>query len=212
MHHLRLLALLSGLLALACADDLRFEVQEDGHVLLPSKYVECQDDDACTITGVSCTRCCEVEAVRSSIENEVYNAVERSCAKLAPLNCGCLARPREARCIEGRCTLLHESTSCGLEGKVVADQGDVVPDPFSCNSCVCQRDGTLRCDTAACPRPCSAGMRPGVTCDVCGYNENCDQLRTACLPECDTSADCGGTIDGVCLDGVCKRTCGRPPT
>jgi hypothetical protein len=205
------LASLCGLLTLACSDALTFERRGD-KVLIPESYGSCREGDPCTLTGADCSGCCGVAAVRADSEDDVYVAVQRTCQSYHGEHCNaCSAMTREATCSGGRCTLLH-STMCAtspMSGSALEPGTSGIKDPFSCNECTCQEDGTLSCGTMDCGFPCSAGMAQGTTCDDCGYNTNCDRLRTGCLPRCDTAADCGGTADGVCADGVCKRVCGR---
>jgi hypothetical protein len=205
------------LLALGCDDPLTFP-RTDDKVLIPASYGSCHDGQACTLTGADCSDCCGVEAVRAESEESIYVAVQRSCEAYDGPRCNsCTAIPREATCMAGRCTLIHTATcsvatprSVGSGATPVVSPGtDDIKDPFSCNTCTCQEDGTLRCGAQDCPLPCSAGLAPGTTCDSCGYNEHCDVLRTGCLPSCESDADCGGTPGGVCSSGVCKRACGH---
>jgi len=199
--------LVCGLSGLGC-DGPDLEISGT-RVVLPEKYIRCTSGDSCTLTGASCSQCCEVEAVRASVEEEVYARVQRTCSEHDTPICSCQPMPRAAQCEAGRCTISPARTSCSLGDAPIEPGTSGIRDPFSCNDCVCQLDGTLACDEASCPRPCSAGMLPGVTCDSCGFNRDCDLLRTACLPACETSADCRGTFQGVCRDGVCKRVCGE---
>ncbi|MEY4514843.1 MAG: hypothetical protein RLZZ450_6965 [Pseudomonadota bacterium] len=208
---------LSCLLGAGCSDALSFPRSGD-KVSIPASYERCEDGQACTLTGADCSDCCGVAAVRSESEESIYVAVQRSCQSYQGPHClSCSAIPREAVCVDGRCTLIH-STTCNVSGSLRGGTGGAMPvspgteglkDPFSCNTCTCQQDGTLLCGKDDCPVPCSLGLAPGTTCDSCGYNEHCDVTRTACLPSCETNADCGGTPGGVCSAGVCKRICGQ---
>lgn len=206
----RACVVLCGLLALACSDPLTFARSGD-RVSIPASYGSCQEGEDCTLTGADCSGCCGVEAVRSDVEESVYVAVRRSCEGYDGPHCnGCQALTRTATCIGGRCTLGH-TTLCatsGMLGSAVQPGTSGIKDPFSCNLCSCLPDGTLSCGSSDCAFPCSAGMAKGTSCVSCGYNTNCDTLQTACLPSCESTADCGGTPGGVCADGVCKRLCG----
>lgn len=202
---------LFGLLSLACSDPLTFERSHD-KVLIPESYSSCPEGEACTLTGADCSGCCGAAAVREDVEEDVYVAVQRSCQSYDGQHCsGCSALTRDAICIAGRCTIVHTTlcSTAAVLGQASPPGTGNIKDPFSCNECTCQQDGTLSCGTMDCGFPCSAGMAPGTSCDACGFNTNCDSLRTACLPSCETTADCGGTPGGVCADGVCKRVCGR---
>jgi len=201
---------LGSLLTFACGEPLKFERHGD-KVAIPESYQSCKEGETCTLTGADCSGCCGVAAVRAEVEESVYAAVRRSCDDYDGQHCtGCQALAREATCVGGRCTFNH-TTLCSTSSVLGAAHepgADGIKDPFSCNQCTCQNDGTLSCGSTDCGFPCSAGMAKGTSCDSCGYNTNCDSLRTACLPSCTSTADCGGTPGGVCADGVCKRVCG----
>jgi hypothetical protein len=213
------LVLLCCLLTVGCEDALTFPRAGD-KVLIPASFGSCEEGQACTLTGADCSDCCGVDAVRSESEESIYVAVRRSCESYIGPRCGgCPAIPRDTMCIGGRCTIVH-ATTCTVSSAPRGGASTAMPvspgtsglkDPFSCNTCTCQEDGTLLCGKDDCPVPCSAGLLPGTTCDSCGYNDFCDVTRTACLPICETTADCGGTPGGVCSAGVCKRVCGQLP-
>jgi hypothetical protein len=216
---LRVAFVSTALLFAACDAQLSLSRVGD-KVAIPASYGSCTKAQECTLTGADCSDCCGVAAVREDSEEKIYVAVQRSCQSYKGTQCNlCNAIPREITCVDGRCTLVHSSTcSVGIPARVSptaglpASPGDTgIKDPFSCNTCTCQPDGTLLCGSEDCPVPCSRGLAPGTTCDSCGYNENCDVLRTACLPSCETTADCAGTPLGVCSSGVCKRVCGTLP-
>jgi hypothetical protein len=202
--------LVCSLWALACDDAPAFERRGDV-VQIPDQYKTCQEGDRCALSGDTCSDCCSAQAVRQEVEERVFLGVRKACVDQGRDTFGCTecqAEPRDAHCVAGRCVIEH-AAMCSVGADPVAAGAVGIRDPFSCNKCVCQQDGTLACDEADCPKPCSAGMAPGTSCARCGFNELCDVLRTECLPVCESDLDCGGTPGGRCLDGVCKRVCGR---
>jgi hypothetical protein len=99
------------------------------------------------------------------------------------------------------------ATDCVVEGRRYAD-GATVPDPFSCNTCVCDDGQVSACTEIGCADPCPAGTGAGISCAACGPTDGCEAEETACLFSCRDDADCTDPSHFACIDGLCRNVCG----
>jgi hypothetical protein len=96
---------------------------------------------------------------------------------------------------------------CVVEGQRYA-HGQSVPDPYSCNTCLCQ-DGSLAvCTEINCPDACPDGTLPATSCAACGPADGCEALETTCLPVCSSDAECTDRAYSMCVEGRCRNLCG----
>jgi hypothetical protein len=94
--------------------------------------------------------------------------------------------------------------ACEVDGVLHLHGEDGFGDPVSCNTCSCS-DGALVCTDIACDEPCPSGQTYAIDCAQCGPVDNCEVVRTGCVPSCDGDADCD---QGSCQDGACVTRCG----
>ena len=94
--------------------------------------------------------------------------------------------------------------SCEVDGVLRVHGEDGFGDPVSCNTCSCF-DGQLACTDIACDEPCPDGRALGIDCAQCGPVDNCEVVRTGCLPSCEQDEDCQ---QGSCQSGTCRALCG----
>lgn len=124
----------------------------------------------------------------------------------AGVACGECSPPERAYCSpEGRCVDDYEPApgpGCKVNGVVYPDGASAVPDPVSCNPCVCQA-GELACDDAVCPKPCPAGTAFAQGCAECSSKYGCLVVESACMPTCSDAA-CEA---GFCNQGICISVC-----
>jgi len=101
--------------------------------------------------------------------------------------------------------------ACEVDGQVYP-HGSSVPDPYSCNGCLCDDGTPTACTEIGCSEQCPPGTSPGQECVACGPTDACEVIHTGCLPECLTTEDCevgeclGGGQNGnplVCLTMIC---------
>jgi hypothetical protein len=113
--------------------------------------------------------------------------------------------------LRGRCTIQHgcEDTNepapgpgCKVGEVVYADGSSGIPDPTSCNQCVCNA-GKLACTDENCPLPCPAGTKLATSCAQCGPTDACEVVELACYPVCTDVCTDGVCIGGACITGVC---------
>jgi hypothetical protein len=117
--------------------------------------------------------------------------------------------PTSEECEEA-CGAPPSGASCKVDGQVYPDGADQIPDPTSCNTCICN-DGQLNCTEINCPSPCEAGTALGTSCISCGPTDACLIVETGCLSTCDSTVDADGQCDegnGFCLDNLCRAVCG----
>ena len=164
--------------------------------------------DAGTGSGALCELPAETGRCRAAIPRYYHDAASHECKQFTYGGCDGNANNFEtqAEC-EAACGASAGGTACEVDGKTFPSGTGGITDPFSCNECSCS-DGQLGCTKIACPKPCPAGTAPGKSCSRCGPADGCEVLRTGCLPECDSDADCQGTGLGQCLDGACRILCG----
>jgi hypothetical protein len=99
------------------------------------------------------------------------------------------------------------ATQCVVEGALYAD-GAPIPDPFSCNTCVCEGGQVSSCTEIGCTDPCPAGTSEGISCAVCGPTDGCEALETGCFVTCRDDAECTDPLHPICLGGQCRNACG----
>jgi hypothetical protein len=160
--------------------------------------------------GALCELPPESGMCRAAIPRWHHDAASGTCKQFTYGGCGGNANNFEtqAEC-EQACGVSPGGggTACEVDGKIHPSGTGGIADPFSCNECTCN-DGALGCTKIACPKDCPAGTVPGKSCSRCGPADGCEVLRTGCLPECDSEADCAGTGLGQCFDGICRILCG----
>ena len=119
-----------------------------------------------------------------------YDAMK--CA--AGLQCEPCATPLGAHCsAAGICVSDYEPApgpACKVNGVVYPDGASNIPDPVSCNTCVCQA-GELACDNQLCPKPCPEGTLFARGCAKCGPTDACLVVESACMPTCTDTCDAG---------------------
>jgi hypothetical protein len=122
--------------------------------------------------------------------------------------CGACNPAVTGRCsAAGSCVSDHEpagGVACLVSGTLYPNGATDVPDPNSCNTCVCD-EGRLGCTEIGCSIPCADGTTPGTRCAQCGPADGCEVIETGCLPTCIDDSTCAG---GSCIDGVCALVCG----
>lgn len=124
-----------------------------------------------------------------------------------PVSCGMCVAPDGGYCAsDGRCRNLGESArGCKVGGNLYADGERDIPDPTSCNTCICQ-NGELSCTEINCPNPCPDGEAFGTQCGLCGPTDACLVVEYGCFPTC--TDDCEQR-DAFCLEGLClTNVCG----
>jgi hypothetical protein len=95
---------------------------------------------------------------------------------------------------------------CMVEGARY-DHGESIPDPFSCNTCVCDNGLVSACTEIACAEPCPTGTGPGYSCGECGVADDCHAVETRCFTQCNEDAPCIN-LELACEDGICVNYCG----
>jgi Kunitz/Bovine pancreatic trypsin inhibitor domain/von Willebrand factor type C domain len=160
-------------------------------------------------SGTLCELPPETGRCRATVERWYYDPTSGRCETFTYGGCEGNANNFEMQmaCEEACGPLAGGATACEVGGKVYPSGTGGIADPFSCNECTCN-DGALGCTKIACPKDCPAGTTPGKSCSQCGPADGCEVVRTGCLPECDSQADCQGTGLGQCFDGVCRILCG----
>jgi hypothetical protein len=93
-----------------------------------------------------------------------------------------------------------------VNGVVYEHGAPSVPDPQSCNTCTCDDGIVTSCTEIGCPIVCEEGTAFGRDCAKCGPADECEIVRSGCLPECETDADCESNL--WCAEGVCGNLCG----
>lgn len=150
-----------------------------------------------TFVAVGAWNQSEVDALQ-----QAYSAM--NCG--AGVTCGACAPPPRAHCSPaGRCVDDDEpepGPACKVNGVVYPDGASNIPDPVSCNTCVCQA-GQLACDNASCPKPCPAGTLFAQSCAECGPTDACLVVELGCMPTCTDACDAG-----FCNQGICVSVCG----
>lgn len=113
--------------------------------------------------------------------------------------------PLGARCSpSGRCEPIGDSgTACKVNGVVYLSGTGGIPDPTSCNQCICA-DGQLHCGEIDCFVSCPPNTIWDGQCVECGPTDACLVVEYGCLPTCSDACNNGG----VCLGGTCKKVCG----
>ena len=103
----------------------------------------------------------------------------------------------------------EQGTQCLVEGERY-DSGARVPDPFSCNTCLCQAGALTTCTEVGCEEACPPNRKSGSSCAQCGADDTCEVVETACLPVCGSDADCADSGYSFCVvdEGHCANLCG----
>jgi len=95
-----------------------------------------------------------------------------------------------------------QPVSCLVGGVYYASGAMGIPDPASCNTCMCD-NGQLRCTEKDCPNDCPAGTAFGSQCAQCGPADGCQIVEFGCLPQCTSTC-----ANGLCSGGICRQVCG----
>ncbi len=177
----------------------------------------CEADDDCRVRTPDCCPCGgDTEPGRLigvSSENEYASLVcdpDSACPECAPVY------PSEVTvsCAEAGYCETHDTrlpggggslAACEVDGVVYPSGTGGIGDPRSCNTCSCIDGDVNGCTDAECPEPCPEGTAFGVDCVRCGPADDCEIVRTGCLPACEGDADCER---GSCSSGVCLERCG----
>jgi hypothetical protein len=164
---------------------------------------------ACTGTTL-CSLPADSGPCRAAIPRWFHNADTGACEPFTYGGCEGNANNFESlRACQTACAGGSElRAACEVSGVVYASGSDGIPDPQSCNLCICD-DGMLACDEAFCPEPCPSGTRYGTTCTSCSGPEDwCEVVRHDCLPTCAGDDECQSVGLGSCMEGVCRVLCG----
>ena len=95
--------------------------------------------------------------------------------------------------------------ACEVGGVLYPSGSTGIEDPLSCNTCVCIDGQVTGCTKISCPKDCPTSTKFGMDCARCGPVDNCEVVRTGCLPSCNGDEDCDA---GSCIDKVCLSRCG----
>ena len=181
-----------------------------------SEYADCSDGSVCKLTsGFGCCSRCDdaVAAIREDVDPYTALACDDATEIVGCDNCLPSPPPdASAVCVGTRCQVVWDpqpgtEPTCRVGDTVYPSGSTGVPDPFSCNTCRCGV-GQLECTLiGGCEIQCPAGTVRGVSCDLCGPTDGCEQVFHGCLSECDGDEDCGG-MTRLCSDGACKNICG----
>ncbi len=96
--------------------------------------------------------------------------------------------------------------SCKVDDQVYPDGATNVPDPASCNTCVCENGELTSCTEVACPEACPRDHALGKQCAQCGPTDGCEVVEHGCFSVCDNAGHCRD--GGACIEGVCVTLCG----
>jgi hypothetical protein len=97
--------------------------------------------------------------------------------------------------------------SCVVDGVTYPDGATGVPDPTSCNECICVDGVVESCTEIFCPKECEEGYQFVTECVECGPTDACLKTQTICRPKCETFDDCSES-GGACVGGACQNVCG----
>jgi hypothetical protein len=142
--------------------------------------------------------------------NTLSNAV------CAPVNIGDLPYFASFHCVDGRWARVVEGgvcefgpgtlPACKLGPNIYPNGTRGIPDPNSCNTCVCV-DGHVACTERYCPLRCPVpGLVPGTSCYRCSPVDACDIVEYGWYKSCANDMDCHGS--DTCLGGICRNVCG----
>jgi len=114
-----------------------------------------------------------------------------ACGCTSDAHCGFGSRCEAGQCLPGTCEVNGVRYAIGV-GKI--------PDPSTCNRCVCETQGRLSCTLLPCPLepPCPDGTVAASVCIACGPAGGCSISRTGCLPRCEANDDCAATYTPIC--------------
>jgi len=190
--------------------------------LLEDEASACESDDDCRVRTPDCCPCggdtSQGRLIGVSSENAYSELVcdpGQMCPNCEPLypaqvttSCSaddhCVAH--DTRIDPSLDSGVPDGAACEIDGVIYASGTDGIGDPVSCNTCSCDDGALTACTEAFCPEECPTGTRYGTDCARCGPVDNCEVVRTGCLPECDAPADCTG--GGDCVDHACLSRCG----
>lgn len=108
---------------------------------------------------------------------------------------------------ESACDVEASGAACEVEGIVYPDGYTPVHKPASCDTCTCSDGALTDCAGVDCVEPCPEGTVFSTDCAVCGPVDNCEVVRTGCLPACGDQDDCAES-GGFCNQGACRNLCG----
>lgn len=78
----------------------------------PARYQTCAADSQCVLVDISCSGCCERDAVNRADSARYMDYKKGVCVGNPAAICGCCYILSRAACVEGRCTLQVLEQKC----------------------------------------------------------------------------------------------------